>query len=365
MRALVAASVLLVAALVGGGLAGRTAPEPRPVLELAIDSVPQVTATLNITDWERVRAALGAPDLTGASPARDRSSALSRAYDTDLSAVSGLVVSEEAMTDTFGWSVFDLRWEAFAQSTEGAVTVAALDDRVSTGDVTAALQEMGFTPPEDGADDGGVWLGGADLLASLDIDLTPQLAFIAVLPEQGLVVTSDSSSYAARTVEVITGDGPSMALATAVPQTALALADLPVAVVHTAARGCEVTGFATASAQDRRAAAQLAEAAGGLVPSAGMGFGLDADGVLRVVQHFVSQAGAAEQRDVRLRLAAGPATGQGGDFDDRFRVAAAEVVGTDLVLDLRPVNGASQLLSDLASGPFLPAWCGSPPAVAG
>lgn len=365
MRALLAVSVLLVAALVGGVVAGRSAPEPRSVVEVALDSVPQVTATLNVTDWERVRAELGVPELDGASPATDRDDALNRAYDADLSAVSALVVSTEAMTDTFGWSVFDLRWEAYAQSTEGAVTVAALDNRVSTADVTARLREIGFTPPEEGADDGGVWIGGADLLAGLDVELTPQLAYVAVLPEQGYVVASDRPSYAARTVGVITGDGPSMALVDAAPQVALLLADLPVAVVHTAARGCDLTGFDTASAPDRRAAAQRAQQAGGLVPSAGMGFGLNGDGVLRVVQHFVSQAGAAQQRDVRVALASGPATGQGGDFEDRFRLVAADVDGSDLVLVLRPVEGASQLLSDLASGPFLPVWCGSPGALEG
>ena len=60
--------------------------------------------------------------------------------------------------------------------------------------------------------------------------------------------------------------------------------------------------------------------------------------------------------DARAQLASGPAPGQGGDFSDRFTVAAASSQGRTITLDLHPEAG-QYVLSDLTSGPVLFATC--------
>ena len=51
------------------------------------------------------------------------------------------------------------------------------------------MRSDGYTKPKD---EDGVWKGGVDLVAQLDPTLSPEVQYIALLEDQGLVVTSDS-----------------------------------------------------------------------------------------------------------------------------------------------------------------------------
>ena len=101
---------------------------------------------------------------------------------------------------------------------------------------------------------------------------------------------------------------------------------------------------------------QLVDAAGAVRPLTGYALGRLSGGDVRAVLQVEDADDAAEDAEARARLAAGPAPGKGGDFTDRFTVEAAGSEGREVVLDLRPVEGA-YVLSELTSGPVLFATC--------
>lgn len=352
--------LLAVAVAVGVGFA-RTQDVPRPLLAQALETVPDVTQTANFTDWTQVRDVLEMSSVTSESSAADRQALLDAAYEQDLSVASSLVGSVDGMVGTFGWSVLDADWEMFAQAREGAVSVLSLRSDVDLEVLARTLGSLGYTAPDEDALAGGVWHGGGDLLAQIAPGLTGGLAEIAVLSDQRLVVTSDDSAYAARTVEAITsGEGTFDELAD-VAATALPLYGDAVAVVHQLPRACQITSFTTTDAATQSAAAERARQAGGLAPQRGLGFGLRTQGsglVLEVVLRFASDAQAADQAAVRERLASGDAVGQGGTYDERFAIDDLELRGANLLLRLRPARPQMSLLSDLTSGPLLFTWCG-------
>lgn len=367
MRRAIAAVAVLAAVVAAGISFARFHDEPRALLAQALETVPDVTLTANFTDWAQVRDVLGMPEISSGSSSADREALVTAAYEEDLSSVSSLVGSVDVMAESYGWSVLDVEWEMFAQSREGAVSVLSLPPGVDVKTLTTTLARLGYSTPANGALDGGIWHGGTDLVPRIDSLLTPGLAEIAVLADRRLVVTSDDAAYAARTVETITSGDGSLGAVADVAATALRLYGDAVAVVHQLPIACQITSFASADEADQSAAAQRAREAGGLARQRALGFGLRAQGsrlVLDVVLRFASEAQAAEQAPVRERLATGDAVGQGGTYDERFVVDDAQVQGTDLLLELRPVTPAMSLLSDLASGPLLFTWCGPTPQAA-
>ncbi len=60
--------------------------------------------------------------------------------------------------------------------------------------IEGRLESLGYTRPQE-AD--GVWDGGEDLIPSIDPTLTPELQYVALLEDQHLVLTSDTSDYLA------------------------------------------------------------------------------------------------------------------------------------------------------------------------
>jgi hypothetical protein len=62
---------------------------------------------------------------------------------------------------------------------------------------------------------------------------------------------------------------------------------------------------------------------------------------------------AAADVTARQRLARGEAPDQGETFDERFKVTTAEVLDAGTVLELTPVTGDAQLLSDFNRGGLL------------
>jgi len=351
---------VLAVAVAAGIALGRTQDEPRPLLAQALDTVPEATLTANFTDWDQVREVLDMPDVAEGTAA-DREAFVAAAYDQDLSDASSLAGSADGMVAHYGWSVLDAEWEMFAQARTGAVSVVALGPEVDVGEVTSALERLGYTAPSEGAEDGGVWHGGGDVVAAIEPAVTEGLSEVAVLADRRLVVASDEEAYAAATVDVITSGQGSLGELGDVGVTAVPLYGDAVAVLHRGARTCGITSFASTDAGDRDDAAQRAEEAGGLLPQQALGFGLRQQGdrlVLDVVMLFASQAEAVEQMEVRRRLATGEAVGQGGTYDERFTLTESSVDGAAVLMELRPVAEGMSLMSDLTSGPLLFTWCG-------
>jgi hypothetical protein len=360
MRRTLAAAVVLAMALVSGALIARGSDELRAPLSRALATLPDVTLTANFTDWHQVREAVGAPGVSSAASEANRQEALDAAYEDDLSAVSGLVVSAPIMVEPYGWSVLDLEWEIFGQAREGAVIVAALDDGLDPDDVTAGLADVGYAEPDSDDDGGGVWEGGPDLLAGFDDTLTPLLEHVAVLADERLVVLSDALGYVERTVDTITSDSGGMGGLADVAVTADPLDGAIAAIVHRPPRACAVTSFDTASTSDRELAAARVAEVGGVQPHDGLGFAIvPADRGLELVvsMRFESAAIAEAERGPRTDLAKGPAIGQGGTYDERFSVVDSEVQNTALVLVMLPIEDRMSLVSDLVSSPLLFTGC--------
>ena len=112
------------------------------------------------------------------------------------------------MHKLFGFGPVNAQWEAFAQGTQGAAMVVKVADGTDFDVLADNLRTDGYTKPKD---EDGVWEGGADLVASLDGTLSPEVQYVALLEDQGLVVTSDSADYAATAAKVASGEGESAA----------------------------------------------------------------------------------------------------------------------------------------------------------
>jgi hypothetical protein len=100
----------------------------------------------------------------------------------------------------------------------------------------------------------------------------------------------------------------------------------------------------------------LVARAGGVSPLAGLVMAQHADRSMVLAMRFSGSSEASRNLRPRVRLARGPAPGQGGSFRDRFRVASSDAEGRDVVLQLQPV-ARRPVLSDLSSGPVLFAAC--------
>ncbi len=350
------AVVVLLAAVAGGVAVASGAPDPRPRLLAALDALPADTETANVTDWGHVRDELEIASAGGSETLRR---VLAQGFSTDLVEASPLAEAAPVMAADYGWSVVEADWEAFGQSPQGAVAVVSLGS-VDPSAVVAGLDNLGYAPPSSGADSGGVWKGGPDLLASVDPALSPLLGYVAVLADDGLALFSDDPGYLARAASAAGGDAESMAADPDVAALGLRLADDPVAVVHTRERGCAVTSLRTASPEDRVAARRLVASGGPLAVYDVLGLGLrltDDGSTLDVAMRFAEPAVATAQEPVRLALAHGEALAQGGSWEERFDGVDTETDGTDLVLELTSDDREARLLSDLGTGGLLFASC--------
>lgn len=336
------AVVVLVAVLVWRSLLGGSE------LERAARWLPADTLRVTWTDWVATRDAADAPG-PGAGPA-EVARFLDRAYESDLSAGSAVAEGTGALDRLYGFSPLDVQWEIFGQARGGQVAVLALGDGADPEAIEQRLRRLGYQAPPDGEGSGGTWQGGADLVASIDPDLTPVMQNMAVLADQGLVVMSDGPGPVSATAAVVRGDedgldSPLPALAEDAVQAWLWVDDF----------ACEDLTMSTADAEDRRLAEQLVDRAGDVNPLSGLVMARQGDGSVTVGMHFENDEQASANLQPRVDLAAGEAPGQGGTFSERFRVVAGEADGSDVVIRLEPRDDF--VLSDITSGPVLFATC--------
>ncbi|MBA2418867.1 MAG: hypothetical protein H0V59_08015 [Nocardioidaceae bacterium] len=200
----------------------------------------------------------------------DPSALLAAAYDQDLSAVSVLAGSVEVMADENGWTVLDTDWEMYSQSRTGAVIVLALGPRLSADTVVAGLRQVGYAEPAAGTSNSGVWTTSGATATTVQ-GVSPRLANVAVLAEEGLVVASDSTDFAEGTIRVAQGEAESLGDVPAGADVAAPLVGSAVAVVHSAANGCATGSYVDADTGDANQAELAANAAGGLTPPPGPG----------------------------------------------------------------------------------------------
>lgn len=295
---------------------------------------------LTWTDWAAVRDAVGTDDL-------DR--LLDDAFERDLSSGSALVQSAPVLQSAFGFSPATVAWELLSQSADGAVVIVRVDGEADLDAVADHLADAGFTEPED---DDAVWEGGPDLLAGIGPGLTPELGYVALSPDDGLVLTSDQPDYLQEVVDDL-GEGE---LPTAMRDVVAASGAPQSAVVYDGDHTCSALAMSGADAEEQATADRLVDEAGDVDPLTAYAMSVQPDRGVRVAMAFADAEQARTNADSRAVLAAGPAPGQGGDFSDRFTVESATADGDVVTLDLTPVDGA-YVLSDLSSGPVLFATC--------
>ena len=261
-----------------------------------------------------------------------------------------------ALGDLFGFSPLDAQWEALGQSRQGQVDVLRLDDDTDMPGIERALRRLGYTAPRGGSGTGGTWVGGADLVARLSADLTPIQQNVVVLPDDKLVLMSDSAGYLTEAARVARGKADSLTSEAGVTALARAADDPVSAVQWTSTFACEDLTMGSADDADQQVGDRLIAKAGEVSPLEGLVMAHQPDRRLLVGMHFETSQQATANLQTRVDLASGPAPGQGGSFADRFAVTAGEADGQDVRLELTP-RSSRAVLSDISTGPVLFATC--------
>jgi len=352
-------AVLAVVVVAGGVAAWRWL--DRSDYQQAMAWMPPETLRATYTDWGQVRGLAAGESLDDRARPREVDRFLERAYEQDLTSTSAISASTRVLAQEYGFSPLGASWEAFAQSREGAVVVLKLDGSTAVAGIEANLRRLGYEAPPDGAGSGGVWQTGIDQVARIDGALTPVMLNVAVLPEEQVVLLSDSAAYAGSAAEVVDGSAEGLADTTdGVASMAATVEDPATAIMYASDFACEALGTADADRGDQELAERLVSDAGEISPLSGLVLARRPDRSLTVVMHFENDDQAESNLRPRVQLASGEAVGQGGTFPERFRLTSATAQGAEVVLRLRPVatdDSAAFLLSDLSQGPLLFATC--------
>lgn len=314
----------------------------------ALSSVDAGARRVTFTDWAQVRSAL---EVDAAS---DPASWMERAYERDLIAGSSMDEGASAMQRHFGFSPANVDWEAFAQGADGAAMVVKVPGDTDFDSLARHLDEAGFTRPKD---HDGVWVGGVDLIAELDPTLTPEVQTVALLQDEGLVVTSDTREYAAQIVDVIHGDRDSLADRDESADVVSRVGSPDTAVLWTGDFACEDLSMSRGGEDAQTQAEQLIAEAGKVDPMRGVVMALRGR-KLTVALQFESSEQAETNLRSRAKLAVGPAVGRGeGTFADDLRLDSAKTHDGSVVLGFEARHPDSFPLSSLYDGPVLFATC--------
>ncbi|GAA5147390.1 hypothetical protein GCM10023340_19760 [Nocardioides marinquilinus] len=349
--AAVALAAVLVVVLLGGDDDGPDDAGAPTGLAAAVASAPPGSQRLLWTDWGAVRAELGL-DLDAGSGGADVQQLLDRGYEADLTSASALLSSAVVMQQDFGFSPATLDWELLAQSPSAASITMRLGGGVGTDEVAERLAALGYEAP---ADDGGLWSSDAAEDA-VTATVTPELAFVGLDDERGLVVASDSSAGAEAALAAVADPPTGDDAAPVPPDVVRTVGDAVSAVLYSGAEACGSLAMSQADPSEQSAAQSLVARAGEVSPLTGFAIAALPGGQVRVAMGFETSETARSDADTRAVLASGPAPGQGGDFSDRFTLDDVVADGDVVRLDLTPVEG-TYVVSDLSSGPVLFATC--------
>ncbi len=346
-RLVVVCSVVLVVAVVAAAMVWWRAVQATD-LQRALALAPASSERFTWTDWAGVRDTLGS-EVSASSDPEAVAGFLDEAFEADLSPMSSLLESTDAMQESYGFSPASLEWELLAQSEEGAAVLMQLPEETDVDALADRLEDLGYQRPDD---DTGVWQGGRDLLPRIGT-LTPELQHLALDPDRHLLVASDTAAYAEVAIDAATGEDDGFDdLEDVVESVGEPLA----AAVYGGDLACNSLAMGNADPANADQARELVAAAGEVNPLTGFAMARGRDGLVRAAMSFEDEDQARINADTRARLASGPAPGQGGDFADRFRLGEVTAEGSVVVMELDPVPG-SYVLSDLSSGPVLFATC--------
>jgi hypothetical protein len=324
----------------------------RTDLERALAYAPSDTARYSWTDWAGVRRELGA-HLDDRSSAEDVEQFLSDGFDADLTSGSAMVESATVLQQAFGFSPADVDWELLAQGDIGSVLIAGLPDRLDVEELGDSFEALGYERP---VEDDGVWNGGEELVARISgsngSSLSPQFQYLALDGDRHLLLASDNGPYLREAIGEVDDDLDDDGLR----DVASTVAEPLSAAVYTGDFACKSLAMAQADEDDQSTADQLVAQAGRVDPMTGFAMAVEPDRQVTVAMAFETDDQARRNADSRAKLAAGPAPGQGGDFNERFTLGPVTADGSVVRMELKPVDD-SPVLSDLSTGPVLFATC--------
>ncbi len=325
----------------------------RSDLEHALEVVPESSLRVGFTDWATVRSRLDADlgDTPGSKAVEDL---IQEAYDRDYGAASSIDDSAPALQKNFGFSPATAQWEVFAQGRDGAAMVLKVAEGADFDVLAGNLRSAGYQKPKE---EDGLWKGGVDLMPEIDPTISPELQYVTLLEDRGLVVSSDTSDYAEQAAEVASGEGGSFASVDGVADLAGQLGEPSNAMFWGKDFACTDLAMSRADENDQAEAERLVQEAGGVTPLAGLAMAMQPDRTLRIVAHFEDEDRAEKNLRPRARLAVGEAVGRGGSFADDFELETSKAVGSEVVLDMRPRSASGFVLSLLYDGPVLFATC--------
>lgn len=327
--------VVLVALYSSWWAGGLNSADSRSSVASALDSLPAAVNVAGVTDWSAIRKTVGADD----------------AALRDLTTRSVLAGSTDEMSTAYGWSVADLEWEAFGQTSTGGTLVARWSNAVSLNRVERGLRSLGYQRED------GIWTLDAPGRARIGPELAAVLGAISIVPRKRLFVAGADEGVVRRGLAPIRHGARSLLDRRAVADLAASLAGSDALLVQAGSTACAASALPT----DPDVAAQAAQAvtrAGRLARPVFAGRGLSDDGRRQSIGFaavFDSTAQAADQVRVRGALASGPFIGRSGLIEDSLELTSATAHGAVSLLrfDLDPDRGA--YLS--GEGPLLFAGC--------
>jgi hypothetical protein len=344
--------VVVVAVLAGAAVVGLRwwRESQRTELVRAMAMAPADAQRLSWTDWAGVREELDV-SLSADTSSSDVTDLVDEGFEADLTSTSALVESAPVMHVQLGFSPATVDWELFTQSETAAAVTLGLPDSADFDRIADHLGRLGYVEPSSGT---GIWEASPDVLAEIG-SVTPELSFIALDADDGVIVASDTIEGAQAAVEAATGDDePTGGLGEVVGS--VADGDPLSAAFYTGDQVCGALSMGQADSTDQDQAVELLEAAGDINPLTGFAMTKEPGGDVRVAMAFETEEQARTNADTRAILAAGPAPGQGGDFADRFALGDVTAKGLVVTMELTPTEG-SYVLSDLSNGPLLFATC--------
>ena len=339
--------------VIGGSVAAGVVAAERLTPDAGVADVarlaPADVASIDVTDWSALRDRLG----TGGDDLVQQASA------RDLATRSTLVSSGEVVADALGWSPETVRWEALVQTTAGTALLLGLPESdATTGE---RMRDLGYV--QDGDD----WTIDLTDLRAGGVS-TPETFQHVRLLDGGVAVASSEEEVVERVGDVADGRTPSLAHDPTAARTWAQTADLDAFALQSGAAGCASTDPAESGPDIAAQAAVAVADAGTLEPYRWLVRGLGAndpgatergdggsDDQFEVVMAFASGPVAADQAEVRSRLATGPFIGQTGTLEDSIALTRTGVDGAVAVLEFDRQDGAASLMSFI--GPLVLASC--------
>lgn len=310
---------------------------------------PADVASIDVTDWSALRERLGT----------DGDDLVQQASARDLATRSTLVSSGEVVADELGWSPRTVRWEAFLQTTSGSALLLGLPE--SDGATRERMRDLGYV--QDGDD----WTIDLTDLRAGGVS-TPETFQHVRLLDGGVAVASSEEEVVDRLGDVAMGRAASLADDPTAARTWAQVVDLDAFTLQSGSAGCASTDPAE-SGPDIAAQAEVAVTAAGTLERyrwlvRGLGAadpgtsdpGEDGSGDrFEVAMAFDSGPVAAEQAEVRSRLATGPFIGQTGTVEESIVLTRHGVDGAVALLEFDRQQEAASLMSFI--GPLVLASC--------